>query len=103
MIGGEAMMTDETIRAGDLVIIVHADCEFCLHQLGQIHRVLSIDYLRPTCVEGSWLHKKWHNYRLKYQKVARFSPTFGVPLPWLKRIPPLSELETVTEALETMA
>ena len=77
-------MRDETIRAGDLVMVVRACCAIREGEwLGEIHEVRTIQTARivicPDC-------KACHPYPTAHLLDV---PLYGwIPLPWLKKIHP---------------
>jgi hypothetical protein len=80
-------MKDETIRAGDLVMVVRNHCSdlYC----GTIHTVRGIDVTsHPLDVAqcGSCGRGTGHN-----AIAVLWDGGQGIPLPYLKKIPPLSE------------
>lgn len=80
-------MNNESIKVGDLVAVVRWPC--CGKGLGRIAKVvrpLSNPFGRrsPCSICGVDSHEQ-HGFRL--------SDGWGVPTAWLKRIPPLEELE----------
>ena len=77
------------ISVGDLVMVVH---ECCPHEssLGEIQTVLSIEHDRATCEWCDCVTSGHH----AHLSDAEDNDTFWLPLSWLKRIPPLSELES---------
>lgn len=78
----------EPIKAGDLVMVVRTPHVCSVGWLGHIYRVAYIHPLNPTCrVCGADLVP---GAMTAIHSDGTFS---GAPLPWLKRIPPLEELE----------
>lgn len=81
-------MSDRPIQAGDLVVVVKNHCTD--NGVGLIFRLGKID-------ENDSFHCRHCRTRLpQYPLLAPISLPYGicwVPLEWLKRIPPLSELE----------
>lgn len=78
----------EPIRVGDLVIIVGNCCADADYR-GEIHTVTAIHEEGGRCRECG--------FRAPGSVAALPCPTnpsWGIPLSWLKRIPPLSELES---------
>lgn len=93
------------IKAGDLVMIKYCPCKHSLHQIGWIHQVISIVTARVSCNSGGRLHK--FISRQKVQQCAILGTIrnceWALPLTWLKRIPPLSELKTMETKIEETA
>lgn len=88
-------MSDETIRVGDLVMIKQVCCDLKAYGLGMIFKVERIesydDYGTRCCgplMNGSMIAYGCLSGRSGYH-----------PIPWLRKIPPLSEPET-TETRE---
>lgn len=81
----------EPIKVGDLVQVVHACCEETAPALGHVFTVGAI----ATPKGGAFLCPKCGDFR-KDQKVIALEATAEVdhsPMSYLKRIPPLDELE----------
>lgn len=83
-------MSDRTIQAGDLVQIVKSCCNF---RLGSYFTVEDITTPHKA-------GQQWAECDICMAKVARFRDVVALedqrtpwPISWLKRIPPLSELE----------
>ena len=74
----------EPIKVGDLVVVVRGHkCD-----VGAVYRVSSIQknvhgWVCGVCGFRKLFHSAW----------ADRGDCYGAPLPWLKRIPPLEELE----------
>ena len=84
-------MSDRQIQVGDLVQVVRWDC--CGHNLGKVATVENIDFVRDTyCI---WCGKNYlgvPNADMVLQ--GGHGELRCAPLSWLKRIPPLEELES---------
>ena len=78
---------NKPISVGDLVQIVRTDCEESARKVvGLVYTVGGIG------TEGR--HCNWCKQEYPASAIALFAGTKrGAPLPWLKRIPPLEELE----------
>lgn len=79
------------IKAGDLIVVIHQCCDY-ESQLGEIFIVGRLNgpiYLAcPMC--------KWEGRTVGLVRVEGSSPGCGgTPLEWVKRIPPLEELDDV--------
>ena len=84
-------MSDK-IEVGDLVVVVRWPC--CKEWLGKIFRVGRINQEPPTfCTKCKALHGS------VYAAIER-SDTFASPITWLRKIPPLAELESVERETE---
>ena len=79
---------DKPISVGDLVVIVD---ECCPNEssLGEIHRVLQIGTFHSGC---DYCGDSSHGV-LAHLTGGEDDNDHWVPLPWIKRIPPLEELE----------
>ena len=75
---------DKPISVGDLVVVTGGCCEVAHEQIGWIRTVREIRGNGFTC-----RHCK---SSIQGQGVV-FDGTWGRPMNWVKRIPPLSELE----------
>jgi len=87
-------MTDR-IEVGDLVIIVRGhECQSA-HWRGLIFTVTNI--VRPE--RGEWYCPRCGTYSLYHSENAAtgLAQDSYIPLSWLKRIPPLSKLESIKE------
>ena len=81
---------NENIAPGDLVIVVRTQCG-CIastHTIGSIHRVISCHHAATHC---NYCFKKFSNLDLC---ITRSDIQSGFLRMELKKIPPLSELET---------
>lgn len=78
----------EPIKVGDLVMVVRVCCTAYMDGAGPIFRVHKIHGVGrgSTCA--------YCGAMLPNTDRATEGALVGVPLPWLKRIPPLSELES---------
>ena len=80
----------EPIKVGDLVVVVHWPC--CGFNLGKVATVAAIDHLNNTRCSGCGSRP------LGIPNADMVPNGIGslacAPLAWLKRIPPLSELES---------
>lgn len=72
----------EPISVGDLVVIVRSCCG---RLVGRIFIVGEIEFQRTRCHKCGWSGGEMHG--------SLNQNWWGVPLSWLRRIPPLSELE----------
>lgn len=88
-------MSDNTIRPGDLVMVVKAHC-YCVHAadgIGHIYKALElIMFDDPTCMRCGRVSKS----RLYWRLVG----PGGLPPEVLKKIPPLADLETLTDSAD---
>ena len=85
------------IRVGDLVAIVRWPC--CGSRLGHVDTVVSIEpesLLGGRCVDCHTLFTGYGTY-------IRLTQDRGAQLPWLKRIPPLEELDSEKQKEEITA
>jgi hypothetical protein len=81
------------IEPGDLVVVVHVHCEKASRQLGQIRRVEKVEPARlgrcPRC--GA-------------RDIGPFVPLvargLNYPLPWVRKIEPLSKKDVIEEIRE---
>jgi hypothetical protein len=78
---------DKPISVGDLVVVVRwAPCGCCLGLIGKVSRILAPRALK-LCLQ---CNHEWPLGTLAPAVVG----DYGVPVAWLKRIPPLDELES---------
>lgn len=90
----------EKISAGDLVVVVRADHSCAIKTIGMIFTVKEI----PTHHPGIYCIKcKQSNIALPDSPIAKLGGGRAFPLHWLKRIPPLSELESIDEQIKEPA
>lgn len=77
----------EKIAVGDLVVVVRQDC--CTKYLGRVFRVMTMDKTPLKCYGCGTMHA--------ISVIAGSNLTNGnlcwAPASWLRKIPPLSELE----------
>ena len=86
---------EKPISVGDLVMVVKSCCDDA-DALGEIFLVAGIREKGTRCRHCFQRNNCAHAGSI-------FNFTAGVPLSWLKRIPPLSELETKRTADEVTA
>lgn len=82
-------MSDETIRADDLVYVARVDHPCSEKYLGAIRVVPEIAFCELTCAICG------HNRAPEY--CASFADGYGLPLAWLKKIEPLRDSEAADE------
>ncbi len=76
------------IEVGDLVVVVGGVCEHEEKEIGRIFAVPALRFDKTTCRHcGKRNEVQWH-------AVCPTHPQTGYPLVFLKKIPPLGELET---------
>jgi hypothetical protein len=81
----------EPIKAGDLVVVVH-DC--CGHWLGKVFTVRNVGRESDLLECGVCAFKSENYSDLAFNAHwSRKGQVWCAPTSWLKRIPPLSELE----------
>ena len=85
------------IRVGDVVVVVGSCCERLAAQeprIGSVHTVEEIEDSFPCYCEHCGFEGVERN-------VYFVDSEYGAPLQWLKRIPPLAELQTWRQTDET--
>lgn len=87
----------EPIKAGDLVMLVRADCE---HEAKNLGRIFVVPALRHDI---SHCPKCGHQYGAQWHAVSDKDPGHGWPLRNLKRIDPLPENEDIRHDEEMTA
>lgn len=87
----------EPIKAGDLVMLVRADCE---HEAKNIGRIFVVPALRH---DTSHCPKCWHQHEAQWHAVSDKDSGHGWPLRNLKRIDPLPESERTPQGEEITA
>lgn len=86
-----------TIEVGDLVIQMKVHCERSNRLLGRIWRVTAIGHVKDTLVCSVC------KTVLPAQPVAMNEHPGASPLSWLKRIPPLEEMEETETSKKEIA
>ncbi len=76
----------EPIKVGDLVIVIHICCDGVNTPLGKITTIAEIRHNVTCCDKCGQRNDTTHA-----ASIQNFQN--GLPLSWLKRIPPLAELE----------
>jgi hypothetical protein len=87
----------EPIQVGDLVVIVGMGCPHGIEELGRVFRVGEVVHEHTLC---QICHKR---HGLNWCVVDPADDDLAYPFSWLKRIPPLSELDDVKHDEEITA
>lgn len=88
------------IEPGDLVICVHAHCDRAANSvLGRIKRVAQV---RPAPVLGKCRYCGASNLG-PYPTLLAVGSHFAYPLPWVRKIEPLTKKEEVSEVMDAIA
>lgn len=88
------------IKAGDLVVVMRSCCQATAIAVGRLFRVRLIRDCRPLGIRCEHCGETWRSQMAEAEKSTEVLD--HAPIPWLKRIPPLEELERdkLTEKLK---
>ena len=76
--------------AGDLAVVVRVDHPCALPLLGKFFTVLALDASAP----GIFCSRCGSQWMYRGEPVVEYATQTWIPRAWVKRVPPLGELET---------
>ena len=91
----------EPIKVGDLVVVVHSCCSDTREGLGQVFRVSNVRMCKPHGILCRKCGYTGHEMMAEPEEETKVLS--HAPFSWLKRIPPLGELDDVRQDEEITA